>query len=246
MRLPSFLLLLPLAGAFAAEATDSTPATRLLEDLRAANLARADLARESAAWNAEKERLSAVLDGVRADAKRLDQDAMAAEGVRDRAQADVTRIGSGSDLDAVRAGLAAQAELIAARLATLRSELPPGAVAMIKPGLTGEAAFDEAVRALDATERAAGTVAIEIVPETIDGKPEAVRMLRVSGALAWWLALDSRRGGTVAITGGVPTCTPVTDPEAVEAIARAVLMVEGRIPAEIVRLPLAARAGAAP
>ena len=232
---PIALSLLAVCSLAAAEpAVAASPAGRLLEEIRAANTARSAAEGERAAWNAERERLEAIRSGVVAEAQRLTAEADAAEKKAAALEADLRRIGSGSDLDAVRALLADLARDVRARLAGLAHDLPPGAVAVPPDG--GD--FDAAVRALDATERAASSVTVEVVGGRLGSAEVAVRLLRVSGAAAWWASLEGgpqARAGTAAMFGGALTLEPVDDPR---PIMRAIAQAEGRATPSLSLLPV--------
>ncbi len=118
----------------------------------------------------------------------------------------------------------------------LARELPPGAVS--EPRAGGEGGFDEAMRALEASERALETVAVEIVPGRLGERTLAVKALRVGGAAAWWLAMDGAEAGTLRRQDGEVVLTPSADPDTRDAIARAIAIVEQRHPAAIELLPL--------
>lgn len=240
------LVLVTACGILAAE--PASPAGRLLEEIRAANTARAAAEGERAAWNAERERLEAIRSGVVAEAQRLATEAEAAEQKAVALEADLRRLGSGSDLEAVRALLTDLARDVRVRLTELAHTLPPGAVAV--PSAGGD--FDAAARALDATERAASSVAVEVVTGKLAGTEVAVRLLRISGAAAWWAALDGGRGhgdgpgaraGTAVMVDGVLILEPVTDPA---PIVRAIAQAEGRAPPSIALLPAPSSLSAAP
>jgi hypothetical protein len=213
------------------------PASLMLEDLRAANAARAALASESAAWRSERERLQAVIDAVANDGERLDREVKEAERQLAELTAQLKQQGPGAeDIEPIRVALADAAEKIRLHLAALARSLPPGAVS-VPAATVGDGAFDDAVRALEISERAATTVAIEIVPGTLAGKPAAVKALRVAGAACWWVAMDGQSAGTLAMKDGAAVLTPVADEAVRESILRAVAIVEGRRPAELLLLP---------
>ena len=224
-----------------AAAVEPPVAERMLEDLRAANVARSALAGESAAWSAERERLEAALDALQADGRRLAREADAAEAMRDRAVQDLAALGAGGDLEPVQAILAASAARVRERLTALARELPPGA--MSEPRAGGEGGFDEALRALEASERALEKVAVEIVPGRLGERTIAVKALRVGGAAAWWLAMDGAEAGTLGRQDGQVVLTALPDAATRDAIARAIAIVEQRQPAAVELLPLP---GAAP
>lgn len=174
-----------LSAAMAAE----DPAAQSLEHLRAANQARSQLAREEAAWTAERDRLRAVIRATRDENQRHERQAAAAEQTRDAARARRQAVEAAGDLAALRRRLADGAAQLDAGLRALAPTLPPGVISAA--AVSGGDAFDAAVRALEAAERAAGTVGIEVVVGERGGRREAVRLLRVGGAAAWWVAVDA-------------------------------------------------------
>lgn len=217
----------------------SDPAASALEQLRAANQARSELARESAAWTAERQRLAAIIAATRTDTARLERDATTAEAARDAARTRLAALGSGSDLDALRARLAESGARMTAQLAALARTLPPGAIPL-GSGSASEDAFDAAVRTLDGAERSASGLAVEVVTGSRDGRPEAVKVLRVAGAAAWWVSLDGTSAGTLRMVDGATRLEP-SDLAGREAILAALAQAEGRKQPTITVLPGAPR-----
>lgn len=222
-----------LAAALAAGESQPDVAAQALEELRAANQARADLAREESAWRSESQRLAALVAATRAETSRLERDATAAETARDAARDRLAALGTSSDLDALRARLSEAGDRLAAQLAAATRAMPPG---VLPANPSGDGSFDAAVRALEAAERAATSVAIEVVTGQRDGRPQAVKMLRVAGAAAWWIALDGSAAGPVRIVDGVVTLAPA-GAEDRAAIAAALNQAEGRSQPGLVLLP---------
>jgi hypothetical protein len=219
------LLLLAVAVLLAA----ADPAAAVLDELQAANRARADLAREEAAWTRERQRLSALIAATAADTARLEREAAAAEVRRDAARAAVAAFGSATDVEALRSRLAEAGSAAAARLRALAVGLPPGVIA-----LGDDTGFDAVVRAVEGAERAAAAVTVEVVTGTRDGRDEAVKLLRVAGAGAWWVSLDGRAAGTAAMRDGRLMLTAADE---AEAIRQALVQAEGRGQPGIVVLP---------
>lgn len=211
------------------------PAAQALEQLRAANQARSDLAKETAAWTTERQRLSAIIAATRADTARLERDAAAAEAARDDARTRLAALGTGSDLDTLRARLAEAGDRMTARLAILARSLPPGAAAAPASG-AGDGSFDAAVRALEGAERAAGGLAVEVITGQRDGRREAVKVLRVAGAAAWWVSLDGAAAGTLRMADGVAQLE-ASDEAGRLAILAALAQAEGRNPPRLAVLP---------
>lgn len=225
-----------LLAAVAAGAAEPSPAREALDQAQAAHALRVEAAREAAAWAGERQRLEALIAATVAETQRLEREVEAAEQTRRAAEARLAALGDGADLEILRQRLADGGAALAAALSELSRRLPPGAVAPSASG-GGEAAFDAAVRALEAAERAAGTVAVEVVTGERAGQPEAVKVLRVGGAAAWWLALDGRSAGVLRWGGARPELVPATEPAVLAAIAAAIAQVEGRQTPAIVLLP---------
>lgn len=205
------------------------PATAVLDELQAANRARADLAREEAAWTAERQRLAALIAATAADTARLEREASSAETRRDAARAAIAALGSATDLDALRSRLAEAGASAAGRLRAFATSLPPGVIA-----LGDDTGFDAVARVLEGAERAAATVTVEVVTGTRDGRGEAVKLLRVAGAAAWWVSLDGRAAGTALMRDGTLTLTVAAE---ADAIRQALAQAEGRGQPGIVVLP---------
>lgn len=235
-------MVLSLAGAMAtaAEAPSAPdPAAVALEQLRAANRARADHAEAEAAWTLERQRLQALLAATRAETARLEHDAAGAEAARDAARTRLAGLGAGSDLEALRARLAEAGERLRASLLAVAAATPPGVV----PALGGTTDFEAGVAALEAAERAAGLIAVEVVSGRRDGRPEAVKMLRAAGAAAWWVSLDGTAAGTVGMDGSGMMLTATTDEAGRAAIMAALAQAEGRAQPAVALLPAPAAGG---
>lgn len=226
------------APAVAAEAP-STPdvSAAALEQLRAANVARAELAKVESEWRSERDRLQAAIAATRAEVARLERDAADAEGQRDSARSKLAAIGDTSDLDVLRQRLGETGVALRAALTALARTVPPGTIAVPAQDLVGEGAFDAAVRALDAAERAAGTLAVEVVTGTRGGRAEAVKLLRVAGAVAWWVSLDGTAAGLARMADGALHLDAATDELTRIAITAALAQAEGRAQPTVLVLP---------
>ena len=210
-------MIVPAFAALTLAATAPDPAALALDAALAASRARTAEAEAERAWRVERERLEALVATARAEVDRLRAEAAAA-----RAEVDRLRAGAAPApaLPAVQDILRTGAARVRAALADLARRLPPGAVAV-----PGEDSVDAVAAALAASERLAGSVAVEVVSGVLRGQPRAAKVLRVAGARAWWLALDGAEGGTVTVADAVVTFTPVEDPR---PIAAALAAVEGR------------------
>lgn len=237
----------PGRSATAAETPSTTDAAAVaLEQLRAANVARAELSREEAAWKAERERLQAAIAATRAEVARLERDAVESETQRDTARAKLAAIGTTSDLDTLRARLGESGMTLRGALKSLAASVPPGVVAPPGDDLAGEALFDAAVRALEAAERAAGTLGVEVVSGTRAGQSEAVKLLRVAGAAAWWVSLDGTAAGSARIADGRLQLDAAPDEPTRLAITAALAQAEGRAHPTVLLLPAPAKTGGRP
>lgn len=222
-RVPAILVL-------AAVLAGADPVAATLDDLRAANALRGELAREHAAWAAERQRLEALVAATEAEAA-AQAEAAAAAGRR-RAAAERAAALARSDLGAVRRRVDEAGRALAAALAAAARAAPPGAVPQPEPG----GGFEAATQALERAERAAGAVAVEVVAGTRDGRTEAVKLLRVAGAAAWWTALDGSAAGTARWRDG--RLDLIDGDDAVRrSVLAAIAQAEGRAQPGIVLLP---------
>jgi hypothetical protein len=175
---------------------------------------------------------------TRGENARLERQAITADATRDAATAKLQALREGSDLDTLRQRLAETAARLASGLQALAPGQPPGVIALS----SSPDAFDAAVRALDLAERAAGTVAIEVVVGERNGRREAVRLLRVGGAVAWWTAVDpaATAAGTARWDGEGLVLVDAEGAD-VAAIRNAFAQVDGQAPAGVSLLPLGDR-----
>jgi hypothetical protein len=216
---------------------DAGAANLALENLRAANVARAELAAAENEWRIERERLQAVIAATRAEAARLERDSAAAEARRTTATSELVTLTAADELEAARKRLGDTGARVRNALAALARTMPPGTIAVPSDDSSGEAAFDAAIRALDAAERAATSVAVEVVSGTRAGQPEAVKLLRIAGAVAWWVSLDGTAAGTARQINGALHLDNAQDEPTRLAITRALAQAEGRAQPTIVLLP---------
>jgi hypothetical protein len=247
-------LLVSMALVIGLNAADVSPTTEAanstLEHLRAANVARAELAREESLWRSERQRLQAAIAATRAEQARLLHDAAEIESQAEHTRAKLATLNAASELDALRLRLGEATTQLNTALIALARTVPPGTVGIPAADLTGEAAFDAVIRALDASERAASAVAVEVVSGTrdgqSDGKSEAVKLLRVAGAVAWWVALDGSAAGNARMIDGKLQLENTADERTRLDITLALAQAEGRAQPTIVLLPAPNTTGGAP
>ena len=232
-----------LLGGAAAPAPDRGPAPQqIMNELRQANTARAQLLREEQEWAMESERLELLLATLGDETKRLTGEA---------AEADTARAGFRQQL----AGLRAQQERfeqVEAAIDTLCERLEEALDALAARSLPGLVPPDRAagitepdkrlaaaVGRLDETARRGLKAAVEIVQGDLEGKTLTIKLLRLGGVAAWWVAFDGGQAGTAAMAGGTLALKPAASPEDTEAITKAFAIVEGRAAPHWVLLPLA-------
>lgn len=232
--LPWALCSTPLA---AAEPSRSDVITASLEQIRVTNQARADLAREEGAWTNEHQRLKAVLAATQAENGRLEREAVATEARRDMARSQLAALGNVSDLDALRTRLAEAGMQLGESLTRIAATLPPGVIPAIS-ATADERGYESVVRALESAERAACTVTVDVVTGERDGKPEAVKALRVAGAIAWWVALDGSAAGTLHCQDGRVKLSTVSDVLARNTIITALAQIDGHGQPGVLLLPV--------
>ncbi len=221
-------------------------ANSALELLRAANVARAELAREESVWRSERQRLQAAIAATRAEQARLAHHTAEIQSQTEHTRAKLDALNAASELDALRLRLGEASAQLNAALTALARTVPPGTVGVPAAGLTGEAVFDAVIRALDASERAAGVVAVEVVSGTRDSRSEAVKLLRVAGAVAWWVSLDGSAAGNASMIDGKLQLENAADERTRLDITLALAQAEGRAQPTIVLLPAPTTNGGAP
>ncbi len=212
------------------------PAESALEALHAANQARSALASEEAAWRIERDHLQAVVDDQAATITRLTAQRAELERQRDLAKSAAAGGPGAADNRELHASIAQAAASLATGLQELASRMPPGVVSVP----ASDAGMDEVVRCLDASARAAASVAVDLASAQLGGQQVAVKLLHVSGAAAWWLALDGAHAGSATVRDGHLLLEESQDPQVRQAITEAIAICEGRRPARFVLLPLPA------
>ncbi|MCX8039530.1 MAG: hypothetical protein N3B15_03005 [Planctomycetota bacterium] len=210
-------------------------AERALAQLRIADQQRAELARERAAWQSERQRLEAMLATLTAENERLAAALTEARQAHAAALARAVDRSAAEQLDDAERRLQAAAAQLHAALSTLAGRLLPGTLPPL-PASASLADLERLLEALAAAERAASALRVCVVVGERAGQPEAVKALSVSGAAGWWLSLDGMRAGCLRIREGRVLLTDC-DPEWYPAIREAVAQAEGRAPARVLLLP---------
>jgi hypothetical protein len=141
-----------------------------------------------------------------------------------------------SDTQPIRAQLRLYAQTIIEKLSALARSLPPATITL--PDHPSTLNLDDAIRCLDASERASFTSSIDLVDGDLDGVSTVVKSLRLSGACAWWVTLDEQKAGTLSVhEGKVHLITSASDSDR-RSIVHAIAIIEGRRPAQFELLPV--------
>jgi hypothetical protein len=203
----------------------------VLDDLRAANQARAELAREQAAATAERQRLEALIAATVAENARVRARAEAVENANRAQRRELDTLAAAGDAGALRARLEAAGADLLARLDALAATSLPGVVAR------GEVrGFSGAVQVLEQAERAAAQVVVEVVTGERGGVRQAVKLLRVANAAAWWVSLDGRAAGSARMQAGGLQLEELP-PDRAAPIHAALAQAEGRAQPRVELLP---------
>lgn len=214
---------------------------QVMAELRHANAARAQLLREEQDWAMEAEQLELLLATVNDEAGRLTAQADGA--LRDQAELQKQLAGVRARqerAEQTEATVDTLCERLERALDDLASRSLPGLVPPDRAANITEPDKRLAAAAgrLEMTERRARKAAVEIVQGSLDGKTVTIKLLRLGGVSAWWLALDGEQAGTAMMAAGSLTLRQADRPEDVQAITKALAIVEGRAAPNWVLLPI--------
>ena len=222
---------------------DNPPLPRqVMDELRAANVARTQLLDEEQEWAMEAERLELLLATINDETARLGREADQAVAARTVLDKQVSRLQSRRErLDDVEATVDTLCERLEKALDHLASRSLPGLVPPDRAaGITRpDERLAAAVSRLDDTERRAARAGIEIVQGDLDDRGVTIKLLRLGSVAAWWTALDGRAVGTAEMAGGKLVLGRTDAPQEVAAIATAFAIVEGRAAPDWILLPVA-------
>lgn len=225
-----------LASVAPAHAETST-ADRAIELLRAANEARAENAAEAQRWQEEQARLRLLVQSLRDEARRIEARAADLRAEIERLEARQEAEGPRGDRLAALERLArAQVERIHDALDALEGRALPGAVP--ERGDAADADLEAARARLEAAERRAEQVTVELADGRLDGESLRVELLRVGGAVGWWCSLDGTSAGVAQVRQGALQLEPPPEPRDAEAILSACRIAKGRAAPELVTLPV--------
>jgi len=216
-------------------------AEQVMAELRAAGAARAELLAEEQQWRLQKEQLQVLGDSVKRAAEGLRAKADDLEEETSALQQKVRELEAVRDeLKQVEAVLDTLASRLEEALLELSRQALPGLVPPWRAeALTGPGErLAAAVARLDQAEQQTRKAGVELVTGWLAGEPRTVKLLRVGGVAAWWMALDRGQAGNAVMQEGRLVLRAATTAEDAEAIAKAFSVVEGRAPPDWLMLPL--------
>lgn len=228
-----FLSLLLAWGVATAVATDEGPPIprQVLDDLTAANEARARRLREEDEWSQEKQRIELLRSTVQRETRRVGNATDAASKVIQQLEEDGrARQDERRKIEALRSLLARLTERVHRELSAIEKTCPPGIIPKVQPqtSATPEVRFLAVTDLLAQAKRQATRAGVEIVSGTLARKPTTVRLLRIGGVAAWWCSLDGKRAGRATVSAGELQLRTVTADEAA-SIRSAFDMAQGRV-----------------
>jgi len=223
-----------------AEPNTSRIADRILSALQAANAVRGENSREAQRWKEERQRLQ-VLEATlrqRIEQQRLQQKKL-------EAQIDTLRK-QNKEIEPQRLLISKLKDLAMSNANKIHTTLDQKAQTLV-PGVIQKRNDEEqealnqiqsALNRLEATENNMKNVAIELATGRYEGKPLAVELLRMGGALAWWRSFDGKRAGHAVVKNGLLELSATENDSERRAINQACNIAKGRAAPEIVLLPI--------
>ena len=232
-------ILMPMSSALA-QPEGNRVADKILTALQAANAVRGENAREAQRWKEERQRLQ-VLEATlrqRIEQQKLQQKKLKAEIANLREQ--------NKELEPQRL-LISQLKKLATTKANLIHEVLEQKSKNHAPGVIQKKTDKErealnqiqsALNRLEATENNMKNVTVELATGVFQGKPLAVELLRLGGALAWWRSFDGKKAGHATVQNGVLKLIPSDVAADRRAINLACNIAKGRAAPELVLLPI--------
>ena len=223
-----------------AEPNSSRIADRILSALQAANAVRGENSREAQRWKEERQRLQ-VLEATlrqRIEQQRLQQKKLTAEINNLRKQ--------NKEIEPQRLLISRLKKLATSNANKIHTALDQKAQNLV-PGIIEKRSDEEqealnqiqsALNRLEATENNMKNVAVELATGRYEGKPLAVELLRMGGALAWWRSFDGKRAGHATVKNGILKLSATKDDSERRAINQACNIAKGRTAPELVLLPI--------
>jgi len=202
----------------------------VLDDLTAANEARARRLQEQDEWVRERQRMELLQATIGRETERAEDAAAASrQTIRDLEQNGRVQIEERRKVEALRSLLDRLSGRIHAALTAIEKACPPGVIPGQQPqsSATAEMRFLKATDLLAQAKRESSRAGVEIVSGLLDGEVVTVRLLRLGGIACWWRSLDGKQSGRAAVSEGELRLSTVTADEGV-SIGRAFDMVVGR------------------
>lgn len=234
-----FVCVIALSTAQAAEQSDL-----ILEDLRAANEARRDMAQEADAWNQEKQRLQLLIQEAERQIKN--QEAFIAENnkaielIQKRLASLQNQTQHAAAIDALLIDLAQHIQQYLA----LRAKIVPSSAIEQPAQAEAVEASMQFLRAVAQLKQAAATSKqwrAHLSSGMLNGQRIAYNQLSMGHVAAWWLSRDQSQAGVIERRDGTNILHEIKDPAIVNAITRAVAIAHGDRAPEPVLLPIEQR-----
>ena len=216
-------------------------AEKVMDELRAAGAARAELLTEQQEWAVDREKLELLKSTVVREAERHRAAAAGARQAEARLRKRLEQQKAAQRrLRSVETVVDALCERLEKALADLAGRSLPG---MVPPdraaGITEPSRrLAAGVERLDEVRRRTKRAAVEVIGGSLGGRTVAVRLLRVGGVAAWWLGLDGKQAGTAAVRDGQVLLSATPEPRDVQAIRKAFVIAEGRGTPDWALLPI--------
>lgn len=237
-----FAALAAVLGAASSQPAGPALPEQVIAELRRANAARTQRLNEQQEWAMEAERLELLLATVNDEAARFTAEADQAAKDQAEFKKQLAALRARQErLEAIEEAIDTVCERLEEALDALAARSLPGLVPPDRAaGITEpDRRLAAGARRLEMAERRACKAAVEIVQGNLDGKTVTVKLLRLGGVSAWWLALDGDQAGTAAMAADVLTLRRADRPADVQAIRKALAIVEGRAAPDWVLLPFA-------
>ena len=227
-----------------AQPSSNRIADKILTALQAANAVRGENARETQRWKEERQRLQ-VLEATlrqRIEQQQLQQKKLKAEIETLREQ--------NKEIEPQRILISKLKKLATSNADKINDALDQKAK-VLAPGVIQKRDDEEqeplnqlqgALNRIEASENNMKNVAVELATGVFQGKPLAVELLRLGGALAWWRSFDGMRAGHAMVEGGILKLSATNDSSERRAINQACNIAKGRAAPELVLLPVLSKA----
>ena len=222
-------------------AAEQSHADKVVEQLRAANVARSSLATEIATWKREKQRLKLLISEaqrqIQIQETGIAQNNTSIEQIQKRLVSLNNQAHSAAEIDGVLLELSTYIQETMAKRAAV---LPSGSVPKIEQDPAAEASmqFLRTVALLKQAAASSKQWRAHLSSGMLNGQRIAYDQISMGHVAAWWLSRDQRQAGIVERKNGINILHEVKDPAIIQAITTAIAIAHGDRAPEPVLLPL--------